>query len=270
MGKGERRGGGRRAGGRRAGGHRRAAGHRHRAGHRHHIGHLHHARARGHIFRSRGARRGGGGTIHIGPGTPQKTVLGICLCFFGFFMIGVGIMLTAIFASTGSGVVAVGACVLGVGFLLFLAGLWSCNRQWKDNRAAGAQAQGQPWVTVISDATGTATVTTTTVNQDGQTVIDMVTNMMTAMSNQTGGNAATDWSNMTAGQPYPGSQPYPGPAAAGGFGSAPSAPAPSGPAPPPQYGFTYNTSDNYNTQYSAGTSDLPPPPAYSTVVNEKL
>ncbi|XP_078611104.1 uncharacterized protein LOC144881722 isoform X6 [Branchiostoma floridae x Branchiostoma japonicum] len=74
----------------------------------------------------------------------------------------------------------------------------------------------------------------------------------------------------SAGQPYPGSQPYPGPAAAGGFGSAPSAPAPSGPAPPPQYGFTYNTSDNYNTQYSAGTSDLPPPPAYSTVVNEKL
>ncbi|XP_019643300.1 PREDICTED: TOX high mobility group box family member 3-like isoform X1 [Branchiostoma belcheri] len=71
----------------------------------------------------------------------------------------------------------------------------------------------------------------------------------------------------SAGQPYPGSQPYPGTSAAGGFAAAPSAP-PS--AQPPQYGFTYNTSDNYNTQYSSGTSDLPPPPAYSTVVNEKL
>ncbi|XP_019643308.1 PREDICTED: uncharacterized protein LOC109484470 isoform X2 [Branchiostoma belcheri] len=256
MGKGERRGGGRRAGGRRIGRH-------HRAGHRHHIGlraHHHHRPARRIGFRSRGVRGGGGGTIHLGPAA-GKTVIGICMGFFGVFLIGVGIMLTAIFATSGTGSVAAGACVLVIGVALLGVSLWLCNKQWKeDQAAASAQGQGQPGVHVISDATGT--VTTTTVNQDGQAVINMTT-----VPNQPGVSFPTDWSNMAAGQPYPGSQPYPGTSAAGGFAAAPSAP-PS--AQPPQYGFTYNTSDNYNTQYSSGTSDLPPPPAYSTVVNEKL
>ncbi|CAH1273908.1 Hypp5225 [Branchiostoma lanceolatum] len=114
--------------------------------------------------------------------------MGICLGFFGFFLIGLGIMLTAIFAASGSGVVAVGATALGVGAVLLGVGLWLCNQQWKDNRAAGTQAQGQQGVNVISDATGTATVTTTTVNQDGQTVINM-----TAVPS----HPAADWSNMT-------------------------------------------------------------------------
>eukprot|EP00058_Branchiostoma_floridae_P013748 XP_002599236.1 hypothetical protein BRAFLDRAFT_64414 [Branchiostoma floridae] len=154
--------------------------------------------------------------------------------------------------------------MFGIGGALLVAGVFLCAR---GKRRAAKEAATSP----AGQDTGTSQPeqTAETRPQPSQGAQPTAPDP-TAFGGTIPGQPMADFSYPSAGQPYPGSQPYPGPAAAGGFGPAPSAPAPSGPAPPPQYGFTYNTSDNYNTQYSAGTSDLPPPPAYSTVVNEKL
>ncbi|XP_035695417.1 mediator of RNA polymerase II transcription subunit 15-like isoform X2 [Branchiostoma floridae] len=283
MGKGERRG---RAGRRRVGG-------------RHHHNRRHHGGGGASL-----AFRAGAGSLTRTQRNQRQVGL------LTFMLLIPGITLTAMFCCEPDGPAIAGYCCLGFSGLLFLVSIVLSHkvREEARNNPTTTQAQQVRGVTVQSDGTTMHGLTVLGLQQQQQNpqlqqmmsalfqqlqdpqvqqqqremmaspqYQQMMANLaqqnpqlQQAMSSPQYQEMMSNLGQQSAGQPYPGSQPYPGPAAAGGFGPAPSAPPPSGPAPPPQYGFTYNTSDNYNTQYSAGTSDLPPPPAYSTVVNEKL
>ncbi|XP_035695422.1 forkhead box protein L2-like isoform X7 [Branchiostoma floridae] len=253
MGKGERRGGRARAG---------------RA--RHHHNHFQQRRRLGGgLNRRRGGGGGRGITLNFsgsqGAGARYYSA-GISLFMISLFLLFSGIPMTVIFSGFDSGNYYP-LIMIGIGGALFVAAMFMCARAKRKSAEAAATNP------TTQDTTGTVgptgpPQTAGVFLQPAQPTAPDPMYFSGAMPGQP--MAMSGLSYPSAGQPYPGSQPYPGPAAAGGFGPAPSAPPPSGPAPPPQYGFTYNTSDNYNTQYSAGTSDLPPPPAYSTVVNEKL
>ncbi|KAI8494865.1 hypothetical protein Bbelb_274700 [Branchiostoma belcheri] len=113
-----------------------AAGHDFHIGYRHEIGRRH---ALGHLH------------THHQPRTRQTRptrVSAICVCFFGVMVTVIGIMLTAVFAVSGSGVVPVGVCVLAVGAALVTgACFWMRYKQRKaDRTTASAQAQEQPEV----------------------------------------------------------------------------------------------------------------------------
>ncbi|XP_035695419.1 mediator of RNA polymerase II transcription subunit 15-like isoform X4 [Branchiostoma floridae] len=246
--------------------------------------------------------------VEAGPLTRTQRIqirLGLMSCL----LLIPGITLTALFCCDPEGPAIIGYSCLGFAGLLFLVSIVLSHKVREEARNnPTTQAQQVGGVTVQSDGTTMHGLTVVGLQQQQQNPQlqqmmsalfqqiqdpqvqqqqrEMMANpqyqqmmanlaqqnpqLQQAMSSPQYQEMMSNLGQQSAGQPYPGSQPYPGPAAAGGFGPAPSAPPPSGPAPPPQYGFTYNTSDNYNTQYSAGTSDLPPPPAYSTVVNEKL
>eukprot|EP00058_Branchiostoma_floridae_P013755 XP_002599243.1 hypothetical protein BRAFLDRAFT_64407 [Branchiostoma floridae] len=83
-----------------------------------------------------------------------RTVLAIRLLYAAFLIFVIGIILTAMLAASGSrAVITVGACVLGVGAVLLGAGLWFCNRQWKNDCAAN-DAKGS---NIIGEVEATAT-----------------------------------------------------------------------------------------------------------------